>query len=495
MWKKYSQFTNDQGTVLFDFDYKNAFGGTSYPSDVWNDIQNKNYALKLELQNELITVRDQNRNRYAADIDNSLVTGETIKNIALCFELNDDEGNESDFGEAAHIFQAYYYYSKHALEFNNKNELGNLSVIYPAKEDEWFNYSEKYNEIHIGNGSLNNQSIKPFESWDAMGHEYGHHIERINNFTQRLGYKHWVSEDDCVNLYNAKGVDDKEKDSKDYYHHEEVAKVCGLKLAWAESWPTFWATRAQSSFPEELKAETYLSIGDSKYYASNYYNDKNGNPKFDDFDYHLTNGKPGYALDISGGGDSCELAIIRFLYQLWDGNNEDLDVFTISEKELWATLKDTIRDQQTDYFYQYLSYLEQDYGEIDLYNLAEEYHLVPANIDLKEEYGTYKMTWTANAPNSKLRTAKTGYNQYRIWIFKDKTDTSPIQIGGNTWITDSKAGDSVIKSYTLDSSVVKKLKSWVTFYIRIDIRFYYSVELNETNIWPISSPLIKKTLK
>ncbi|MCI6794044.1 MAG: hypothetical protein MR635_05005, partial [Mollicutes bacterium] len=119
--------------------------------------------------------------------------------------------------------------------------------------------------------------MKCYEAWDVFGHEYGHHLENSRKFSVSIGEDHYSSNDDCSYIYYFGDY------QKNGINRSDWAKQRGLRLAWTESWPTFWATMAQDSFPNAIKDEKYLSVGDDRYYASNFKTNDDGSYRFDEY--------------------------------------------------------------------------------------------------------------------------------------------------------------------------------------------------------------------
>ena len=483
-------YTNSSGLAEFDFFSMQEINHSDGPSKAWEAIKAGDYSLKLKLQNNYINVRDSEGTTYEIEIDKSEVkgTGSENREVSIGFKPYDSEGNESDFGEAAQIFQAYYYYSKHALDLIDSKKLKMCSVVFPSnKSKETFEYFDEDSFIEIGNGPNNNASIKSFESWDAFGHEYGHHIENCVKFANLdLPYPHWARKDDCCVLFSGMKTIDKDY-IFDTNKDSDASKEKGLQLAWTESWPTFWATMAQTSFPEAIKEETYLSVGDSLYYAGNFLLNSKGVPSYQEYDPHDKEGETYYDRAIDGG-DGCELAIIRFLYQLWDVDNTDVDIFTISENNLWNTLMAAMEEGKVVYFYQYLNYLMQDYGSEQITNLAQKFRFIPYFIKFKDKS---TLEWYRGSYNTKLEDSQTNYNQCSIYVFENQADRWPIMLNNEKPILVNQLGYKLRKSYTLSDFELLQLQSLGTFYLCFEFSY---AKKDGSVIGPFRTGLIKETL-
>lgn len=486
-----STYTNSSGLAEFNLSSRSEISKDDVPSKIWETIKEENYSLKLRLQNNYVNVKDSSGSTYEIEIDKSQVQGTGTENreVSIGFQPHDSQGNESDFGEATQIFQAYYYYSNHARDLIDSHQLKMCSVVFPsAKLKRTFEYFDADSRIEIGNGPTNNASINSFESWDALGHEYGHHIENCMKFRNlKLTYSHWAWKDDCAILYSGVSADGEFITYDDTYGKSDASKDKGLQLAWNESWPTFWATMAQASFPEAIRNEDYLSVGDSRYYAGNFTLDSKGKPKFQDYDPHDKDGNTDYGHGIDGG-DGCELAIIRFLYQLWDSDNTDLDIFTISEKDLWNTLMAAMGEKKVIYFFQYLEYLMQDYGSGEITALAQKFRLVPYFIGFKDKK---ILQWSMGSYNTELEDSRTNYNQCTIYVFKNSTDSWPMMLNNDKPFSADELGYKARKSYALCSTELEQLKSYGTFYLCFEISY---IKEDGSVIGPFRTGLIKETL-
>lgn len=464
--KSIYKFTDSSGLAYFNFNRDESFvgGGTEYLSSMWSEISNNQYTLSLSLSNSLIHRTDSENKDYSIDFSNQLVTGTNAKNISYCFEpANGNQG--SDFGQAAQIFQALYYYSQHAYALDNKKGSIKLcNVEYPAatKGDSYNNQT-----IYIGNGSDNNKSGFSYESWDAIGHEYGHHLEHLFNISNSKGGAHYI---DCDNSTRIKCNPSSYATKRDY----------NLRLAWAEAWATIWAAVAQKSFPEIIKNEAYFGVGDDQYTASNLGYDSDGKPVHFSYNPSMKDtGEIDYNHQIAenNAGDGCELSIERFLYQLFDNDNDETDKYVIPESELWNYTLDVAKEYKLDaedkakyegkqedryklnYFYQYLSALESKYGFDGIAELAECYNLCPSYPFLKCENGTYKVLWKRNLSNTKFACYR--YNNFRIKLYKSKEDLYPILLSGDNPFSEKtiNISDIYYDYYILDNNLISKIKS------------------------------------
>lgn len=220
---------------------------------------------------------------------------------------------ESDFGKAVQIFQALYYYSKYAHNLKNGSSIPSCSAYYPCRynfnklnDNNSFDENAKtyYSCTEDKNNSKNNQynivfpieqesySIPIYESWDAIGHEYGHHVGNVTKCCKPIGsYNHYSANDEIDNLI-------------EYISSSNKRIQTGLSLAFVESWPTYFSEIAQANFPTTIinkYADRFIS--DKKYEAYN----------FDSTNYYSL--IPNKALSTYVG-ELNERSIMRFLYGL-----------------------------------------------------------------------------------------------------------------------------------------------------------------------------------
>lgn len=454
-----SKTTDSTGNAFFDFNSDSAFvnGGKEYLSAMWTEIQNDKYTISLSLEDDAICLIDHDNNAYSLIIKKSHITGNEAKTVNLCYAPTKNASTfTNDFGAARQIFQARYYYSSHAKKLAKINKIEKCKVVFPSNENQ-DQYSSRTNTIYISNLDSNNISRKAFESWDAFGHEYGHHLEKIFGLSYPQSGHHYFDTDDSYQLY----IDSKDAQGKPTISIDD-AKKRGLRLAWSEGWPTFWATIAQRSFPDDLKKEEYLGIGDDRYQASNFGFESGTNTTvYTLFNPKTQDGTDDYLSSITEGhsGDGCELSIIRFLYQLWDSDNSGSDIFTISEQNLWNSVVDLAADciktgkkesdKKIHYFYQVLTQFESDYGFDEIAKLAECYHLCPAPI---YKGSSDSLCWSNyQSKNSNEDLCKVFYNRFIIGIITANNGITYLNEG--KYIKPERKGDHF--EYVLTNDDIK----------------------------------------
>ncbi len=486
--------TDSNGNVYFDFNSDSSFigGGKEYLSARWTEIKNNKYTLSLSLENSLISVIDNYKNLYSISINNEHIKGEDSKTVNLCYTpMKKVEYLTSDFGAARQIFQSMHYYSSHAEKLAGIGKISKCIVQYPTEDDGDF-YSGNTQTICIGNQSSNNQSLKSFESWDTFGHEYGHHLEKNFGFSTQQGGKHSSVMDDSFSFY----INSKDKDGH-YAMSFEEAKLKGLRLAWAEAWPTFWATIAQQSFPDYLKKESYLSIGDDKYQSSNFGYLSGTNIPISNYlnPKETSDGEINLKPDIHSGhkGDGCELTIIRFLYQLWDSDNDDVDQLSISEEDFWNLLVDLSSyyqeigtekngDDKIQFFYQVLAALEDFHGFDNVATLAEHYGLCPTSIKM---IGERQLRWSNNLEsNGDMQFLKELCNNRFIISLTNSRSSKLLYLNSGDYIVpDIEAG---YYQYALSDEDIQLIRN-MGDQCELSIRGYYELTSKKTRLGPVIS--------
>ena len=497
--------TDEAGSSTFDFSGVTIVGsGAPDLTSAWNEISNNEYSLKLILENDLIQVDDNSGLVYSAQFSADSVQDDgDSKNLEWTFEpYSAVTGFSSDFGRAVEIFQSRYYYSKHAFDLAGKKatKISQCKVKFPIKgNNDWYNSDSE--TIFIGDSEGNNKSMKSFESWDAFGHEYGHHLEKMFNISQRTGESHNAGMDDAMQIIE-RSLNKKSGLPTVTFGY---AKERGRKTAWSESWPTFWATMAQDSFPQALKNETYLGIGDDKYYAGNFAIDsQTGSPTFRS--YNTAPDSNGMVSPIGGiklgqANDCCELAIIRFLYQLYDSENDDIDVFSIKEQELWNDIIDLadyyndisegVNNKKLCYFYQVLQELEGFCGNDKILRLAERYQVCP---DSHFVINNNRITWKTYIvpkfkPNSNILIEADDIsnlsfsrnlcpNHFMIYVAQDSEGTSRKCLNSGNVAVPGLINNGEKYQYAFSSKDLATIKSYGNSLYR-SVRAFYDPETKQ----------------
>ncbi|MFX0195759.1 MAG: choice-of-anchor X domain-containing protein [Candidatus Hodarchaeota archaeon] len=151
--------------------------------------------------------------------------------------------------------------------------------------------------------------------WDTMYHEYGHHIQHLYNTANNPGGPHNSCNNDC-------GTGGRDKDE-------------GVRMAWAESWPTFFGSMAQIEMG--LGAMGIPNVADARHTQGN------------GVDYDLE-------LETDGctNGEGSERVVMRVLWDFYDNANDDQDQgVALSAHTLW----DLVVDNEPHTFSAFWNYL------------------------------------------------------------------------------------------------------------------------------------------
>ena len=281
--------------------------------------------------------------RYSAMI----IAAETCDIYGNCFKDDNDDffslpliyGNT--IREDLVNFNAYIYYSsaycqefwslicidycyRYSYYLNSNIAFDSVTIKYHYDNSRGAYYSSSLKTIFINKSKIGTvDGIKTTENWDILSHEYGHHVQILSGF---YGYgpsgswasmSHYTAHNDCDDIYN-------------YNYPNNSYESCrerGLKLAWNESWPTFFGNCMQGHFYSLLYDVS--TCCDNAYQYSSAFSTK---------DYFDTANST-LAL-IQHPTDSCEIAIITFLFHLNDLNNDNsFDCLSLSDTSIFSICK------------------------------------------------------------------------------------------------------------------------------------------------------------
>lgn len=341
--------------------------------------------------------------------------GSTYNYGTYVFSTNSD----GDLGSAMQIFTALKNYSDYARTLNGGNSIDQCRVIYPTDEADAGAYYSN-NVIHLGYDSQRQTDCPSLPgSWDVIGHEYGHHLQS-KYFYHDYGGKHESGKSDIQKYFEVNGL------TSPTDSDIRRAKTHGIGQAWSESWPTFFAISAQSTFNSDLKRVP--TVGDARYDA------------FNDVRYSLLN-------DCVYKGEACERTIMCFLYRLWDAENLiTCDRISISDSDLWAIMSST----NPEHFYGFIDALYNSglvFSRSDLGLLLEGFGLSSSNVSVAVSMDNYHslptFSWTANGGNIVFNgtTYNYGNNKFIIsfydsdleYIGERETTNTSVQISSNLW--------------------------------------------------------------
>ena len=169
-----------------------------------------------------------------------------------------------------------------------------VTVRYPRPGTDGSNYNSTNSWIRLAGTDVHD--------WDNIHHEYGHHIQNLYGTADNPGGSHNLDENLCTTHL----------------------KDGGTRMAWAEGWPTFFGTMAQT----ELGLAGIPTVGDTSY------TDTRPDPA-DTIVYDLE------TFNAWSMGEGSEMSVQRVLWDLYDNVNDagDTDV-SLSAQDLWDIVVD-----------------------------------------------------------------------------------------------------------------------------------------------------------
>jgi len=325
------------------------------------------YEIHVIFMNDMISVNNSDDNVY----DIKIKEGAIVYDVSIDLDIYDFDTTHSDYYyKYAQVFCAMYNYSNYAKELNNNVNIPMCKIIYPTytdpvnpnNNDDGAYYVNSENTIHLGYDDQQEPgSIKVYASWDVIGHEYGHHLQK-HFFFHSGGGNHDSSRSDILTYLINNNIQ-----SPISNNNLDIAKEKGCTLAFKESWPTFFAISAQDTFSNDLKQIN--SVADSIYQAYNFFPNSYYDLKDNDF----------------LNGESCERTIMYLLYRLWDYDNDvSWDNITISENYLWYLMCEYNPKNLSEfvnylYFDDLINVNKNDFGKI-----LETLHLSAYNLSINQ---------------------------------------------------------------------------------------------------------------
>jgi len=244
--------------------------------------------------------------------------------------------------------------------------------------------------------------------WDVLHHEYGHHVMNVFNFEENPGGPHSIGQ----------------------HLSDDLGKNDGVKLAWAEGYPTYFGLSLQ----QEMSASTLniAFVGDLNY------TDTRFTPNLD---YNIEEN----ILLVSEGEDD-EVAVQKILWDIYDSNSDGVDGLSLGHSAVWNIISPsgavTLSDAWGAFINGKSAEETQDYAKIFTnFKVSPE---PTAPDDEKEVKGTdapVTFTWDANGgggtccPNDEFTVAF--YNEdFSTKIFESaKLTTNTYTPSTNDWET------------------------------------------------------------
>lgn len=269
---------------------------------------------------------------------------------------------DGDMGKSMIIFQAAKNFADYAETMNGGVPITFCTFNYPCDPNKPSSYNGN-NVVTISSAPREDSSYpNSYSSWDVIGHEYGHHVQKCYGITANPGGKHTIGSNNIDAQYNTK-----KDDGITRKYTLEESKNRGLKLAWGEGWPTYWSTIAQSTFSADLK--TIPTVADTWYTAYN------------GVKYNLDSYCDPYTNNSFGDAD--EIAIQQFLYKISSSETDQFDKFYIDSYTLW----NIVIENKPHTFYEFINDLYDDgYNRYDLGTLLAQYRIAVSNITISNNY-------------------------------------------------------------------------------------------------------------
>ncbi|MEJ2720528.1 MAG: HYR domain-containing protein [bacterium] len=232
--------------------------------------------VKFVTTNEAVEVKDGGVYENETGVHYDLSDGATVTE-------NFTYGNTGD-GPAASVHAAASYIAAYVkFELNGGSALAHMPVVWPGSNS-WYTGSQ----IEIVQDDR--------WDWDVVGHEYGHYVMDHFNFEDNPGGRH--SSANC---------------SADVRETKDI----GIRLAWGESWPTYFSLSGQAVL--NLAALGMPRVGDTTYQ--------------DMINQTLT-----YSLENNTEplyGDDNERSLMRVFWDLFDTAVDGRDNVSFDDKDLF----------------------------------------------------------------------------------------------------------------------------------------------------------------
>ncbi len=281
--------------------------------------------------------------------DNSTFISDSQLYFTCSFDMSTDAGKALQIGQATLNAREY-------AEAMMGEEPDDVTVIYPTNDD-GCNYNDFLKTIRItGKEELIEGDLYSYESWDVIMHEYGHHIQYQLDIINSPGGKHNAG-DNLIDTYG---------------------KDAGIRLAWAEAWPTVFGMAAQNYYNTYL--QNIVGVNNGCYDAYNF-----------ELPYPIEN-------NYYYKGEGSEDAIMAVLYDLLDNTTETADTIYLSHIQFWNVTTGNQSKTFSDfiqYFYTCYPQFKDDIGaNLSKYGMASSAPSI-SNLSSLSETVKPSITWNA----------------------------------------------------------------------------------------------------
>lgn len=268
---------------------------------------------------------------------------------------------DGDSGRAMHLLQMGVLYSREAMEMTGQNSFQKCIFYYPhmpEMNDPEGSVQYNNNSIMVAPLSLDSEYPSSYAAWDVIGHEYGHHVAETFNLFNNPGGRHLIGQNIIDQLYMPKGATEPACELSDAYY-------TGIRLAWAEAWPTYWSIAAQKSFPAEFK--TIKTVGDTIFTSH-----KGFSYDLDSFDVIVDDYLEG-TVKYPYEGEGNEAAISCILYKLSSSEKSGHDLFAIPRETLWEIVRNANPAHLSDFVNALCAYKNGVYSPSQVGYLISQY--------------------------------------------------------------------------------------------------------------------------
>lgn len=205
-----------------------------YPSDLWD------LYLFLDTSGEHIEIIDIYSDYYWK----SLYLGNR-QSLNFHNEIDINVNMNDDFGKALQFFQCAYYCAEYAKLLNNgtylplctimANSTSPLYYYVPNDDTIYFSTVKNYTNNYF------NTTVHWYEDWDALAHEYGHHVQK---------YFPLISNGDEIS--HLVGCNLVERLHDIYGYSLTQALDSGSRTVWCEGWATYFGQCVQKHFESSI---------------------------------------------------------------------------------------------------------------------------------------------------------------------------------------------------------------------------------------------------
>lgn len=340
---------NSNGQIIKSTKEKNAvLDGGFLISPAFISNEEGEIVIKFETDNDDIKVVNSAGTIYSYTYTHPFTRG--ILNTVIK-TLKVDVAN-SDFAKAVSIFEAAYTANKLAKSLNNGNSIQKCTIRYLSGTSDGAWYSN--NVISITKERNNN--LTEYAAWDVIGHEYGHHVQKVFGLANNPGGTHYVDSNMSDCYYTGRSA----ISPRSY----ESARDEGIRIAYAEGWATAFSLMAQDA--DRAFCEGIRTCADDRYTASN------GIIDISYGDYHTKK------------GEASEDSVIAFIWNLYDEadyENDYGDNLSLTAQEIFNLSRGC---------YTFSSFVNSVYNHgydvQDVAYLLDKIKVTPSNIQISGNY-------------------------------------------------------------------------------------------------------------